>query len=655
MSTASMLEKEKKTKKTIEEQTCPSSAASFEQKTNEPVREALNLLIEAEEISVSGSRANLPTKKDKKLFPGILPPVPHPSKSSVMEGLFTEAGQLSAIRKTYGNAPEAGGRRADGQIPVPQGHSYEMDSSMAKATLADLSIYQRQLEAIGVNVPRLLKLKKTKVTEKESKQHLISYDQEFIEGFNFEDIFKLACDSEVLEIVSMLVESMLQYLKQIIDYKVSAKDKVFKAIPKEGELPFALDLKPNNFVIHFDELGKASLWFIDIFAPGNRDQEPSTPFIRRFLDQADGDIAWKYFYERLIKKSGIYSKLALELGSIVFTLNIPNSLKCFYLEEITNQIEKFIAENDPNLLADFQENRKIAFANYLEISGRAEKRRYKEIDGIQSYDPKEHITPPENGEWPEINLIVGPCRTGTTALQRALLPGGDPSFYQVLKHLRRNDDVGINANWQVPSANESRKIILKETLGPYTPSEIFNPIQDLLEAGCPRDKIKVLVVLRDPKITYKSWGKTFEMSPASEKIFFASWSYIKDLIGSLQVEGISYQTIFQEQLINNSESMLKNVCKFFDIEYTQSMLDWTEDHSSNSIIEPILEPEWYARRFQDPSGNGQANPINATQRAIGFKVPVYEEEKDEYPIFALIKEFFASLVNEEQIGEICND
>ena len=319
------------------------SIEELEQQINNHYQAILSTLINGQQISVLNQRDNQGTVKPEKLFPGLLPPVPHPSKSSIMEGLFTESGELRAIRKTYGKAPEVGELRTDGQRLVPQGHSYPMDSGMAKETMMDVLTYQKQLEAIGIKVPELLDLK---IKKNGSDQFLVSYDQIFIKGYNFEDVFKLACEAENPEALGLLVEGMLQYLKQIINYKVSVQDEIFQTIPQEDELPLALDLKPNNFVIHFDESGKPSLWFIDIFAPGNRDKEPSTPFIRRFLDQADGDIAWKHCHERLIKKSGIYSKLALELESIVFTLETPNSLRSFYLETIMDQIEKFIVQNE---------------------------------------------------------------------------------------------------------------------------------------------------------------------------------------------------------------------------------------------------------------------------------------------------------------------
>ncbi len=112
-----------------------------------------------------------------------------------------------------------------------------------------------------------------------------------------------------------------------------------------------------------------------------------------------------------------------------------------------------------------------------------------------------------------IILSVSPCRSGTTILLRVFGASSVPAHFQQLKNILRWLLQGEAFTWQIPSY-PTQRIFLKETLGPYTPTESqFNPLQVLLEAGFPKEKLHILIIGRDPLATWGSWyqfwrGKT---------------------------------------------------------------------------------------------------------------------------------------------------
>ena len=114
-----------------------------------------------------------------------------------------------------------------------------------------------------------------------------------------------------------------------------------------------------------------------------------------------------------------------------------------------------------------------------------------------------HIKIPLVGNLPRIILAVAPCRSGTTVQLRMFSAVGIPSYYQPLKAIMRRVAQGMEGDFEIPPEDT---IFLKETLGPYSHAEsIFNPLEVLLQAGYPKEKVTLLIEMREPLSTLTSW------------------------------------------------------------------------------------------------------------------------------------------------------
>nr|VFK23584.1 MAG: hypothetical protein BECKLPF1236B_GA0070989_13652 [Candidatus Kentron sp. LPFa] len=126
------------------------------------------------------------------------------------------------------------------------------------------------------------------------------------------------------------------------------------------------------------------------------------------------------------------------------------------------------------------------------------------IDRIDIGDPD---------EVSRLILSVSPCRSGTTVMLRVFGASGIESHYQELKNVLRWREQSDSTRCRLPQGRD-RIVYFKETIGPYTELEaLFNPLEVLLRAGFPPEKLQVLITGRAPLTTWASWvhhwyGKT---------------------------------------------------------------------------------------------------------------------------------------------------
>lgn len=116
---------------------------------------------------------------------------------------------------------------------------------------------------------------------------------------------------------------------------------------------------------------------------------------------------------------------------------------------------------------------------------------------------KEFQTHPE----PDFPLLVvgwGKCRTGSTALTNLFGLNGVAAYYQPVKTIARHELLGQPGDpWPVPG---DRVVFAKEMAGPYVIYEtVFNPIDLLVRAGWPADRLHLLVLNREPLACLSSW------------------------------------------------------------------------------------------------------------------------------------------------------
>jgi len=110
-------------------------------------------------------------------------------------------------------------------------------------------------------------------------------------------------------------------------------------------------------------------------------------------------------------------------------------------------------------------------------------------------------------DFPILYCAWGKCRVGSTALNNLFGAAGLPSYYQPVKTILRHRLLDAAGEpWRVPDAAEHPCIFSKETAGPYVPAEsLFNPLQALVEAGYPADRVRLIVLDREPWSSFASW------------------------------------------------------------------------------------------------------------------------------------------------------
>jgi len=96
---------------------------------------------------------------------------------------------------------------------------------------------------------------------------------------------------------------------------------------------------------------------------------------------------------------------------------------------------------------------------------------------------------------------------GSTALTNLFGVAGLPAYYQPVKAIARQVLMGQDgAPWTVPSRRLHPAIFAKETAGPYSLAEcLYMPLQALIEAGYPADKLQLIMLDRSPADSLASW------------------------------------------------------------------------------------------------------------------------------------------------------
>lgn len=110
-------------------------------------------------------------------------------------------------------------------------------------------------------------------------------------------------------------------------------------------------------------------------------------------------------------------------------------------------------------------------------------------------------------EFPHLRCAWGRARVGSTALANLFGTAGLPSFYQPIKAILRHALVGSLAPaWDLPAAREAPDVFIKDVAGPYLLAEcLYIPLQLLVEAGYPIDRLHLVMLDRDPLRCFASW------------------------------------------------------------------------------------------------------------------------------------------------------
>lgn len=133
-------------------------------------------------------------------------------------------------------------------------------------------------------------------------------------------------------------------------------------------------------------------------------------------------------------------------------------------------------------------------------------------------------------------LCISPCRSGSTVLLRVFGASGIRSYYQPWKNVLRWAMQGEIREWEFPDGETP--VFIKETLGPYTLTEAtFDPFRVVQASGYPLEKLRLMLVARDPFQTWASWHALWGEKTRFE-IFLAAFAQVEAIRQRIESAGL---------------------------------------------------------------------------------------------------------------------
>jgi len=228
-----------------------------------------------------------------------------------------------------------------------------------------------------------------------------------------------------------------------------------------------------------------------------------------------------------------------------------------------------------------------------------------------------HVKIPLAGSLPRIILAVAPCRSGTTVQLRMFSAVEIPSYYQPLKAIMRREAQGMEGDFEIPPEDT---IFIKETLGPYSHAEsIFNPLEVLLQAGYPKEKVTLLIEMREPLSTLTSWMEADlslrENRTALFANFITAYKTIPKILQQAQEGEFQFLPyLYEVQRDTDPANAAARLFSCLQLVYTDSVVAGWEHlpqfGTAESRIFYPLEPSLY---YNDPQ-----HDVAATSKGLGY-------------------------------------
>lgn len=203
---------------------------------------------------------------------------------------------------------------------------------------------------------------------------------------------------------------------------------------------------------------------------------------------------------------------------------------------------------------------------------------------------------------PNIILTVAPCRSGTTAHLRIFSQAGLPSYHQPLKFILRAQLEGEDIQYHIPN---NKSVFIKEAIGPYTDSEsTFNPVEILLKAGVPSEKIHLIIMLREPLSTITGWIQAFSFKTERDILVqnaITAYHTVQKVRKEALLLGLRTTTLVYEAFRDHDPSIVLNkLFQELELVFSSEILSgWNslpplKSTESNIFFPPQPELEWYS-------------------------------------------------------------
>lgn len=171
-------------------------------------------------------------------------------------------------------------------------------------------------------------------------------------------------------------------------------------------------------------------------------------------------------------------------------------------------------------------------------------------------------------------LCISPCRSGSTVLLRVFGASGIRAYYQPWKNVLRWAMQGQEWSWDFPTGETP--IFVKETIGPYTFTETdFNPF-DLVQAiDYPPEKLRLMLVGRDPFQTWASWQALWGEKTRFE-IFLAAFARVEAIRSQILASGLPLVYFVYEAVRDfGAETTIRNLFDQLNLPFTrQAVTGW---------------------------------------------------------------------------------
>ncbi|OPZ01042.1 hypothetical protein A5906_22575 [Bradyrhizobium sacchari] len=206
-------------------------------------------------------------------------------------------------------------------------------------------------------------------------------------------------------------------------------------------------------------------------------------------------------------------------------------------------------------------------------------------------------------DFPTLYCAWGRCRVGSTALTNLFGVAGIPSYFQPVKGVLRHRLVGdAGEPWAVPAAAEQPHVFSKEMAGPYVLAEsLFLPLQPLIEAGWPADKLHMIMLDRDPASSLASWLEKWSDRVSEDRLI---QNYVISTLNAQRVESYArrHGVPVTHYVYEASKDATGSVRKLFErlglaTRFTETAVtDWKERgqiESKGSGVTFLNEPKIY--------------------------------------------------------------
>ncbi len=245
---------------------------------------------------------------------------------------------------------------------------------------------------------------------------------------------------------------------------------------------------------------------------------------------------------------------------------------------------------------------------------------------------KRNIILPEGGpeKYPNLVVLCGPCRTATGAVATALIKSENvtASHIQPLKTSRRNvlsqRVSGQSINYerlQLLLAPGDHTEVIKETLGPRTQAEFFDPIKPLLEKGYPPEKITLMPSLREPLDTIDSTIKMWSRDLIDIELFNYAYLLTAETVLRAQENGINVIPYVHELIRDHGASdVMARTLALTGISYNEGVVTWN-GHGYESTTTYEVPPSKFT--------SGSVSKANGGRGGLRWRPPTMVLTKDE--------------------------